>query len=236
MSTACERPFAFEDLLKRSSATCIARSVKCFLDLRPKHVWQEKSPRAVEREFGLKDKALESLRDRACGFAGMVAAFCQRMKFTQLELLIAKFQVLKVSGYVIVMAKYKSVNGKGGPSFSCPTLIMFQQSPVGLLITTLIFLCTEECLLIMIEHNFVFLSPKTKTEFNLRIQDTFDLQERVQHGVMPELVELARIQGVKGYRARQLFNAGLRTIKDVAESDPATLEAIFNKGDSLSKP
>lgn len=55
---------------------------------------QEKSPREVEREFGLKDKSLESLRDRASGFAGMVAAFCQRMKFTQLELLIAKFQVI----------------------------------------------------------------------------------------------------------------------------------------------
>ena len=54
---------------------------------------QERSPREVEREFGLKDRALESLRDRASGFAGMVAAFCQRMKFTQLELLIAKFQV-----------------------------------------------------------------------------------------------------------------------------------------------
>ena len=54
---------------------------------------QEKSPREVEREFGLKDRSLESLRDRASGFAGMVAAFCQRMKFTQLELLIAKFQV-----------------------------------------------------------------------------------------------------------------------------------------------
>lgn len=56
------------------------------------------------------------------------------------------------------------------------------------------------------------------------------MQERVQHGVMPELVELARIQGVKGYRARQLFNAGIRTIKEVAESDPVVLEAIFNKG------
>ena len=48
---------------------------------------------------------------------------------------------------------------------------------------------------------------------------------------MPELVELARIQGVKGYRARQLFNAGLRTIQAVAESDPSTLEAIFNRGE-----
>lgn len=48
---------------------------------------------------------------------------------------------------------------------------------------------------------------------------------------MPELVELARIHGVKGYRARQLFNAGLRTIQAVAESDPSTLEAIFNRGE-----
>ncbi len=61
------------------------------------------------------------------------------------------------------------------------------------------------------------------------------VQERVQHGVMPELVELARIQGVKGYRARQLFNAGLRTIKAVAESDPSTLEAIFNRGADPTK-
>lgn len=60
---------------------------------------QEKSPREVEREFGLKDKSLESLRDRASGFAGMVAAFCQRMKFTQLELLIAKFQVSHTSKF-----------------------------------------------------------------------------------------------------------------------------------------
>ena len=52
---------------------------------------------------------------------------------------------------------------------------------------------------------------------------------------MPELVELARIQGVKGYRARQLFNAGLRTIRDVAESDPSTLQAIFNRGKLLQK-
>ena len=62
---------------------------------------QEKSPREVEREFGLKDKSLESLRDRASGFAGMVAAFCQRMKFTQLELLIAKFQVHYICGFLL---------------------------------------------------------------------------------------------------------------------------------------
>ena len=57
------------------------------------------------------------------------------------------------------------------------------------------------------------------------------LQGRVEHGVMPELVDLARIQGVKGFRARQLYNAGLRTVRDVAESTVRTIEAVItNKG------
>jgi replicative superfamily II helicase len=59
------------------------------------------------------------------------------------------------------------------------------------------------------------------------------LQERVQHGVMPELVDLARIKGVKGYRARLLFNNGLRTVQDLAEADPSKLEAILEKGESV---
>ena len=49
---------------------------------------------------------------------------------------------------------------------------------------------------------------------------------------MPELVELARIQGVKGYRARQLYTAGLRTVKDVAGSSAATIEHILSKGNT----
>jgi len=61
------------------------------------------------------------------------------------------------------------------------------------------------------------------------------LQERVQHGVMPELVDLARIKGVKGYRARVLFNNGLKTVADVAETDPAKLEAILGKGEFCNR-
>ena len=41
----------------------------------------------------MKPFSLESLKERASGFAGMVSAFCQRMGFTHLELLISKFQV-----------------------------------------------------------------------------------------------------------------------------------------------
>lgn len=59
-------------------------------------------------------------------------------------------------------------------------------------------------------------------------------QERVQHGVMPELVELAKIKGVKGYRARELYNAGLRCIQDVAKCEVSTLANIFGRGAALS--
>lgn len=56
---------------------------------------QEVSPREVEQQFGLPEKSLESLKDRAAGFAGMVAAFCQRLgtDYRMLETLIASFQV-----------------------------------------------------------------------------------------------------------------------------------------------
>ena len=56
------------------------------------------------------------------------------------------------------------------------------------------------------------------------------VQERVQLGVMPELVELAQINGVKGYRARQLYNGGLRTVKDVADCTTIEIAAILTRG------
>lgn len=56
------------------------------------------------------------------------------------------------------------------------------------------------------------------------------LQEQVQHGVQPELLQLAQIKGVAGFRARQLYDAGLRSVRDVAEADPSSLAAIFARG------
>ena len=48
---------------------------------------------------------------------------------------------------------------------------------------------------------------------------------------MPELVDLARIKGVKGYRARCLFKHGFRTVSDVAKADISKLEASLGKGE-----
>lgn len=47
---------------------------------------------------------------------------------------------------------------------------------------------------------------------------------------MPELVALAAIQGVRGVRARQLYDVGLRTVKDVAESSADALTTVFARG------
>lgn len=58
------------------------------------------------------------------------------------------------------------------------------------------------------------------------------VQERVQHGVQPELLQLARIKGVGGFRARQLYDAGLRQVADVAEAEPTMLTAVLAKSES----
>ncbi|KAK9824289.1 hypothetical protein WJX72_009203 [[Myrmecia] bisecta] len=55
-------------------------------------------------------------------------------------------------------------------------------------------------------------------------------QSRVSHGVRPEIVELIRIDGIKAYRARQLYSAGLRTPAEVALSTVHQLTRIFEQG------
>lgn len=47
----------------------------------------------VAASFGVDRGALQGLQDRAARFAGMAAAFCERIGWHDLEALIAKFQV-----------------------------------------------------------------------------------------------------------------------------------------------
>ncbi len=45
-----------------------------------------------------------------------------------------------------------------------------------------------------------------------------ELSERVRHGVKPELLQLCSIEGVGRVRARILYNAGFRTVEEVARA------------------
>lgn len=45
-----------------------------------------------------------------------------------------------------------------------------------------------------------------------------ELSERIRHGVKPELIRLCAIEGVGRVRARHLYNAGFRTVEDVARA------------------
>jgi len=52
-------------------------------------------------------------------------------------------------------------------------------------------------------------------------------QERLQFGVQRELCELMRLPSLNGVRARALFTAGVTTISEVANGDPAILETAL---------
>jgi len=58
---------------------------------------------------------------------------------------------------------------------------------------------------------------------------------RVEKGVKRDVVELAKIRGVGRVRARALYNAGYRTIEDVARADPRRLSAIPSIGPRIAE-
>eukprot|EP01012_Entosiphon_sulcatum_P052582 TRINITY_DN7226_c0_g1_i3.p1 TRINITY_DN7226_c0_g1~~TRINITY_DN7226_c0_g1_i3.p1 ORF type:complete len:1840 (+),score=235.77 TRINITY_DN7226_c0_g1_i3:85-5604(+) len=53
------------------------------------------------------------------------------------------------------------------------------------------------------------------------------LQDRLNHGVEQDLIELVRIPNVKAHRARALYNAGYRTALSVATANPDEIERII---------
>lgn len=54
-------------------------------------------------------------------------------------------------------------------------------------------------------------------------------QDRLHFGVSRDLLDLMRLPLLNGRSARALFNAGLETLIQIANSDIDTIEAIFNK-------
>ena len=61
-----------------------------------------------------------------------------------------------------------------------------------------------------------------------------ELSERIRHGVKPELLQLCSIEGVGRVRARMLYNAGLRTVEDVANAPLEKLAEIPRIGRDLA--
>nr|WP_069807585.1 DEAD/DEAH box helicase [Vulcanisaeta thermophila] len=62
------------------------------------------------------------------------------------------------------------------------------------------------------------------------------LRWRLTYGVREELLELViNLEGVGRVRARALYNAGFRTVEDVANADPRVLSGIRGFGDRLAR-
>lgn len=53
---------------------------------------------------------------------------------------------------------------------------------------------------------------------------------RVLHGVKDEIIDLTTIRGVKGFTARLLYNAGLRSVQEVAAAEVNDIHSALTKG------
>ncbi|MCC6028758.1 MAG: DEAD/DEAH box helicase [Candidatus Korarchaeum sp.] len=61
------------------------------------------------------------------------------------------------------------------------------------------------------------------------------LSMRIRYGVPEELLSLVILKGVGRVRAKLLYEAGYRTVRDIAEAEPEQLERIVGIGKQLSK-
>ena len=61
------------------------------------------------------------------------------------------------------------------------------------------------------------------------------LSMRLRHGIPEEMLQLVSIRGIGRVRARILFEAGYRTVKDIAEASPEELERLPGIGRHLSR-
>ncbi|HIQ30018.1 MAG TPA: DEAD/DEAH box helicase [Candidatus Caldiarchaeum subterraneum] len=70
--------------------------------------------------------------------------------------------------------------------------------------------------------------PRLAVEFSV-------LSERIEHGVNPELLQLARLHGVGRVRARQLYNSGYRTLEDLRRASVEELARVPTIGARLAQ-
>jgi helicase len=68
-------------------------------------------------------------------------------------------------------------------------------------------------------------------EGNMLLKNAFEvLSERLAHGVRPELLQLTSLEGVGRVRARNLYNAGYRTLEDLRRASVEELAMVHTIG------
>jgi replicative superfamily II helicase len=60
------------------------------------------------------------------------------------------------------------------------------------------------------------------------------LRVRVHYGIKEELLQLVTLKGIGRIRARNLYNSGFKTLKDIKESDIEELEKVPSIGKGLA--
>jgi len=62
-----------------------------------------------------------------------------------------------------------------------------------------------------------------------------ELRQRVRHGIKRELLELVRLHGIGRVRARSLFNAGYRGLRELARASEAELMRVEHIGEDMAR-
>ncbi len=61
------------------------------------------------------------------------------------------------------------------------------------------------------------------------------LSLRIKHGVKDELLDLVRIKGIGRKRARSLYEMGIKSVEELAKTDPSKLSKLPSFGDLVAK-
>jgi hypothetical protein len=137
-------------------------------------------------------------QDRAGKTAGMVSAFCSQLGWSDLEMLVAKFQ-----GGSHTCSGVAAAGHQRGRDCCPKTAAEFSSARCLLLLICCLPTCVYVCWL---------------------------YAGRIKSGVKEDIVALTEIPGVRGYRARLLYKAGLRTPEAVAACDISKLTDVLVAG------
>ncbi|MGC8609662.1 MAG: helix-hairpin-helix domain-containing protein, partial [Thermoplasmata archaeon] len=82
-----------------------------------------------------------------------------------------------------------------------------------------------------ISYSLARLSALFKPEIRRELEI---LNIRIREGIKPEVMDLTMISGIGRVRARRLFNAGIKSIAEVAASDEARIMRIYGFSHALA--
>jgi len=174
----------------------------------------------VARRYGVEPSAVKALQEAAGKSAGRLAAFCERLGYADQEVLLARFQARPAR-----QAGLGQGNAFASSAVRITRRALGRRARAG---------CRAggACAARSSFWRPCRAAPLRCAPLPARLRRggvprAARAQARVSHGVKQEIVALTEIAHVGPARARQLFQAGLRTPEAVAAADAAAIETVL---------